>query len=317
MSAILVDALRLTYPAKRGQPERESLKGVSFEVERGEAFGLLGPNGGGKTTLFKILATALKPTAGRAEVLGFDVALAAADLRPKLGIVFQNPSLDGRLTVRENISWQGRLYGLCGAPLKERVSEMLERYGLAARADDLALTLSGGLKRRVELAKSLLHRPELLLLDEPSTGLDPAARKALWEHLFELQKQLGLTMLLTTHLMDEADRCRRLAILDEGRLAASGTPDALKGEIGGDVISISSREPETLRARIKEKFGVDAACVEETLRLERPEGHVFIPQLVEAFPGLISSVSLSKPTLEDVFVHHTGRRFGSAEERIA
>lgn len=316
MKSVSVENLKHSYPARGGRAARESLKGVSFSVEEGQTFGLLGPNGGGKTTLFKILATFFPPDSGRAQVYGMDCAENPRGVRPLLGVVFQNPSLDNKLTVRENLVHQGHLYGVKGTNLARRIDELLNRYNLAERAGDLAGALSGGLRRRVELAKSLLHRPRLLLLDEPSTGLDPGARQALWEHLTELKKKDGLTVLATTHLMDEAERCDRLVILDEGSVAAQGSPAELKARIGGDVISIQTADPQGLREALSRRFGLEASLVDGSLRLERPGGHTFIPQLVEAFPGLISSVSLSKPSLEDVFVHHTGHRFTSTTERI-
>ncbi|HVC09417.1 MAG TPA: ATP-binding cassette domain-containing protein [Elusimicrobiota bacterium] len=312
--AVALKAVGHVYPARKKSPAREALKAVSFEVAAGEIFGVLGPNGGGKSTLFKILSTALRPSSGAAEVFGLDVIKDAGAVRRRLGVVFQSPSLDAKLTVRENMEQQGRLYGVRGAELAKRVAEGLERYGLASRADDYAGALSGGQKRRVELAKSLLHRPDLILLDEPSTGLDPGARRDLWDHLKDLRAARSSTILLTTHYMDEAENCSRLILLDEGRLAAQGTPAALKSEIGGDVIAIESADPAGLGARIKERFGVSPAQVDGVLRIERESGHAFIPQVVEAFPGEIRSVSLSKPTLEDVFMHRTGHRFWVKEE---
>jgi len=296
------------YPARGKVPARRALDRVSFEVMPGECFGLLGPNGGGKSTLFRILSTYFPPTSGKALAFGLDLASSAAALRPRLGVVFQSPSLDPKLTVRENMLHQGHLYGLRGTELERRMGELIERFRLQDRELELAESLSGGLRRRVELAKGLLHEPGLVLLDEPSTGLDPGARKDLWEHLGRL-KGSGVTVLFTTHLMDEAENCDRLALLDGGRVAAQGTPEALKAEIGGDVIAIESPDPEALREAIRKRFGLEAARIDGLLRLEREKGHSFIPQLVEAFPGLVRSVSLSKPTLEDVFIRHTGHRF--------
>lgn len=317
MKPVRVENLEHSYPARSGRPARRSLKGVSFTVEEGQTFGLLGPNGGGKTTLFKILATFFPPDSGHARVYGLDCAENPSGVRPLLGVVFQNPSLDNKLTVRENMVHQGHLYGVKGSGLARRIDELLNRYSLDERAGDLAGSLSGGLRRRVELAKSLLHKPRLLLLDEPSTGLDPGARQALWKHLAELKKGDGLTVLATTHLMDEAERCDQLVILDEGSLAVQGSPTQLKACIGGDVISIQTADPQGLREALRRRFELEASLIDGALRLERPGGHTFIPQLVEAFPGLVSSVSLSKPSLEDVFVHHTGRRFASAAERMS
>jgi ABC-2 type transport system ATP-binding protein len=288
---------------------RRALAGIDFGVGPGEIFGLLGPNGGGKTTLFRILATLLRPTAGRAAVLGHDVARQPRAVRAGIGVVFQSPALDRKLTVRENLVTQGRLYGLGGATLRAAVDDMLRRVRLADRADDRVEVLSGGLMRRAEVAKGLLHRPRLLLLDEPSSGLDPGARHDLWEHLRELRARDGVTVLLTTHLMEEAERCDRIGILSEGRLVALGAPRDLKGEIGGDVIVIATPAPEELGREIEGRFGGRAAIVDGTVRLERPRGHELVPRLVEAFPDRIDAVTLGRPTLLDVFIHRTGHRF--------
>jgi len=299
---IIVEALTHRYG------ERTALDGVGFSVRRGELFGLLGPNGGGKTTLFRILCTLMTPTEGRVLMEG-----GAIDRR-RIGVVFQSPSLDKKLTVRENLVHQGHLYGLRGAELRSRIGELLGRFGLTDRANDFVEKLSGGLRRRVELAKGLLHQPELLLLDEPSTGLEPLARAELGEYLEELCEKDGVTALLTTHIMEEADRCDRLAILDRGRLVALDTPHALKEHVGGDVISVGSAKPAELRKQIEKHFGVKVSVVDHMLRIERLRGHEFVPDLVEAFPGEIDSVSVGKPTLEDVFIHLTGHRFEEAAE---
>ncbi len=296
-SLLVVEALTHRYG------ERTALDNVSFEVAKAEIFGLLGPNGGGKTTLFRILCTLMQPTAGRVLMDGGPVD------RHRIGVVFQSPSLDKKLTVRENLRHQGHLYGLRGPSLAVRITELLQRFGLIDRANDLVEKLSGGLRRRVELAKGLLHRPELLLLDEPSTGLDPLARRELSDYLDTLRRNDGVTVLLTTHLMAEADRCDRLALLDRGRLVALDQPAALKEHVGGDVVSISAREPEQLREKIQRQFGMKATIVDHAIRIERPRAHEFIPDLVEAFPGEIDSVSVGKPTLEDAFIHLTGHRF--------
>ena len=280
--------------------ERAALDGVAFSVRAGEVFGLVGPNGGGKTTLFKILSTALVPTSGTARVAGIDVRDGA--VRRKIGVVFQSPSLDGKLTVAENLLHHGHLYGLSGTELRRRIGEELARFGLADRAGDRVEKLSGGLQRRVELAKSLLHRPEVLLLDEPSTGLDPGARRDLWDALRGLK---GVTVLLTTHLLEEAERCDRLAILHKGRVVALGEPLTLRAEIGGDVVTVRTREAEKLAAGIREKLGESPQVVDGTVRLARDRGHEFVGRLVEAFPGMIESVTVAKPSLEDVFMSKT------------
>ncbi|MBI3288096.1 MAG: ATP-binding cassette domain-containing protein [Elusimicrobia bacterium] len=299
------------YPAKRGAAARRALDQVSFSVGGGELFGFLGPNGGGKSTLFRILATVFPPTSGSAKILGHDAVGDPQAVRPHLGVVFQYPSLDNKLTVRENLIHGGRLYGLSGAALSARIDEMLSRYRLAERAGDACGTLSGGLRRRVELAKSLLHRPQVILLDEPSTGLDPAARQDLWAHVLALKAE-GATILTTTHLMDEGDRCDRVAILDRGRVVALGAPSALKSEIGGDVITIEADDVPAIGEEIKRRFSISPQVFGGQLRLERADGHAFIPQLVEAFPGRLRTVSLSRPSLEDAFLHHAGRRFSDS-----
>lgn len=321
MDAIVLQNLRHVYPARPpSKTTREALKGVSLSIHAGEIFGLLGPNGGGKTTTFHILSTYFMPTGGQVTVGGFDVRRNPAEVRAQLGVVFQAPSLDKRLTVRENLRHQGHLYGLQGTDLKNRIELVLNRIGLLDRGHDLVQVLSGGLQRRVELGKGLLHAPKILLLDEPSTGLDPGARRDLWVYLKELQSQEKMTIVVTTHLMEEAERCDRVAILHEGRLVAYGTPEALKAQIGGDVILIESPDPESLRQKITQRFGGEARVIEGTVRIERLQGHEFIPQLVTAFPGEIASVTLGKPTLEDVFVRQTGHRFwhaGNEAETIA
>ncbi|MGH9805355.1 MAG: ATP-binding cassette domain-containing protein [Candidatus Acidiferrales bacterium] len=301
--AIIVQGLRHQYGT------RAALDQVSFEVSAGEMFGLLGPNGGGKTTLFRVLATLLVPTGGEARVFGLDVVENPLAVRREIGVVFQSPSLDLKLTVAENLRHQGHLYGLRGSALAHRISELLERLGLDDRKGDRVEKLSGGLRRRVELAKGLLHRPRLLLLDEPSTGLDAGARRDLRAYLRELCGKDGVTVFLTTHLMDEAESCGRLGILDRGRLVALDTPEALKSKIGGDVLVLESAAPEELREQIEARFGGPVSVLDTSVRLERPQGHRLLAELMEAFPGQIRGVTLAQPTLEDVFVHETGHRF--------
>lgn len=288
---------------------RRALSNVSFEVQRGEIFALLGPNGGGKTTLFKILSTALIPREGTAKILGFDIRTQANEVRRRIGIVFQNPSLDKKLTVLENLRYHGQLYGLRGKTLADRVNEMMDRLMIADRAGSRVETLSGGLARRVELAKGLLHRPEVLILDEPSVGLDPGARRDLWLYLQKLREKENVTVLVTTHLVDEGDRSDHVLVLNLGQVVAFGTPESLKKEIGGDVIAISTKEPEKLVTAIREKFSIVPTVLNGTLRVEKQHGHTFISHIVDAFPDLIDSVSLSRPTLEDVFIARTGHRF--------
>jgi ABC-2 type transport system ATP-binding protein len=309
-----LSALGFVYPAARGNREaRTALQEVSFAVREGEVFGLLGPNGGGKTTLFRILSTLLLPTGGTARIFGLDVVAQPAGVRRRIGVVFQAPSLDRKLTVRENLTHQGHLYGLHGQSLRGRCDEMLARVGLGDRTNERVENLSGGQQRRVEVAKGLLHGPKLLLLDEPSTGLDPGARRDLWSYLQTLRDKDGVTVLVTTHLMEEAERCDRLGILSQGKLVALDTPEALKSKIGGDVISVATQQPETLRDGIQARFGGNPIVLNGSVRIERERGHEFVARLVEAFPGQIEEISLGKPTLEDVFVHQTGHRFWDEE----
>ncbi len=296
--------------------DRAALHNVAFNVAQGEIFGFLGPNGSGKTTLFRILSTLIAAQEG---VVTFDFSGSALILQPSsfpairrnIGVVFQSPSLDKQLTVAENLRYHGHLYGLRGAELETRIDQMLRRVGLDQRPTELVGQFSGGMRRRVELAKGLLPRPRILLLDEPSTGLDPGARIDLWRYLREIRKEEGVTILVTTHLMDEAEHCDRLAIMDQGKLAACDTPAALKAMIGADVITLSTDDPAGLSAAIKERFDITATILDNTLRIERPRAHEFIPPLVEAFTGTgrIRSVSLGSPTLEDVFIRVTGHGF--------
>ena len=290
---------------------RVALDGVTFEVGAAGIFGLLGPNGSGKTTLFRILSTLMLPQAGHAAVMGHDAASDAHGVRRRIGVVFQERSLDLKLSAEENLMHQGHLYGLSGSVLRERIAAMLERVGVASRAVDLVEQLSGGLQRRVELAKGLLHNPAVLLLDEPSTGLDPGARRDLWQYLKMLRDQERVTICVTTHLMEEAEHCDRIVILNEGRIVALGTPAELKSSIGGDVVVLEARDPQSLAARVTERFGIAPAVLNGKLRLELDNGHRFASNVIEAFPGEVQAISVSKPTLEDVFIDRTGHRFWS------
>jgi ABC-2 type transport system ATP-binding protein len=300
--AIEVQNLSHTYG------DRVALDGLSLRVEAGEVFGLLGPNGSGKTTLFRILSTLIPAPPGAVRIFDLDSASNRDAIRRLIGVVFQSPSLDKQLSARENLQYHGQLYGLRGAELRSRVDEALEAFNLRDRAGDRVSGFSGGMRRRVEVAKGLLHRPRLLLMDEPSTGLDPAARIDLWQIIRDVSRRQGVTVLLTTHLMEEADRCDRLAILAQGKLLACDTPDSLKAQIGGDVITLSSRSPQELAGMIRERLGIDATILGQHVRLERLAGHQLVPQLIEAAPGLVESVALGKPTLEDVFIRLSGKR---------
>jgi ABC-2 type transport system ATP-binding protein len=299
--------------------DRLALDDLSFTVQPAEIFGLLGPNGSGKTTLFRILSTLMVPSGGVARIQGFDVARQPNLARQQTGIVFQARSLDLKLTVSENLKHQGHLYGLRGGMLKTRSEEVLRRVGLNDRAKEYVETLSGGMQRRVELAKGLIHSPQVLLLDEPSTGLDPGARRDMWQYLRTLRDQEGVSILVTTHLMEEAEHCDRLAILSQGKLVALGSPMQLKSAIGGDVVLFETASPEVARSlaeRMSTRFGVQPSVMGATVRLERPDGHRLVTAVVEAFPGEIDGISVARPSLEDVFIQRTGHRFwADAQEK--
>jgi ABC-2 type transport system ATP-binding protein len=288
---------------------RCALDNVSFTVPRGEVFCLLGPNGSGKTTLFKILSTLMPPTSGRVNILGHALSVDAKAIRKLLGVVFQRPGLDVKLTVTENLRHHGHLYGLKGKSLKHRISELLERFGISDRAHDLVEKLSGGLQRRVEIAKAMLHSPQVLLLDEPSSGLDVSVRRQLSDYLNSLAETENILVLLTTHLMDEAELCNRVGILDAGRFVALGIPDELKAQIGGDIVLIETERGEELCSAIADRFEVSPILTDKYLRIECERGHEFVRDVVAAFPDEIQTVRFGKPTLEDVFIKLTGNPF--------
>jgi len=287
---------------------RKALDGLSFAVPKGQIFGLLGPNGGGKSTLFRILATMMAPSEGKARIGGFDVVSQPQQVRRRIGVVFQTQSLDRKLTVDENLRSQGQLFGFSGADLSRRVEDALARLRLADRRSDIVDTLSGGLKRRVEIAKALLHEPEVLLMDEPSTGLDPGVRREVTQHIEDLRKTRGVTVLLTTHILDEAERCDRLLLIHQGRRVAEGSPAELKAKVGGDVVVMETSSSDGLAPQLRERFNVDAQVHDGHTRVEIADGHRFIATVVEAFPGAITSIALHKPTLEDVFLDETGEQ---------
>ena len=287
-----------------------ALDRVSFGVAQGAIFGLLGPNGSGKTTLFRILSTLLVPDSGSAELFGIDVTERATEARRHVGVVFQSQSLDRLLSVEENLVHHGHMHGMRGAGLTSRIAEVLAIVGLSDRRKDRVGTLSGGLRRRADLAKGVLHGPRLLLLDEPNTGVDPVARKAFWGYLRELRQSEGVTVLLTTHSLDEADYCDQLAILDLGRLIRTGTPAELKAEIGGEVVTLVADRPAEIAAALADEFAVSNPWLDGSeIRFAHPEGSKWAVRLMERFGPQVGSVKVSRPSLEDVFFRHAGRGF--------
>jgi ABC-2 type transport system ATP-binding protein len=285
----------------------EAVRGVTFGVAPGEVFGFLGPNGAGKTTTINILATLLAPTAGTAVLAGYDVVRQPLEVRRAIGIVFQDPSLDNRLTAELNLRFHAMLYGVPVGAARARIDRVLEMVGLADRRRSVVATFSGGMKRRLEIARALLHTPRVLFLDEPTIGLDLQTRRRIWEHVLELRRQEGVTIFMTTHYIEESEHCDRIAIIDHGEIIALDAPEALRRRVGGDVITIRSPDPERLLAAVQDRFGGGGRVVDGTVVVERQGGAEFVPRLAAAFPGLVAAVSVERPTLDDVFLQMTGR----------
>ncbi|MFZ4777054.1 MAG: ABC transporter ATP-binding protein [Terrimicrobiaceae bacterium] len=284
------------------------LHGLDLDIARGELFALLGPNGSGKTTLFRILTTLISPDAGTAKVGGSDVVREAAAVRSKIGVVFQSPSLDKKLSARENLLYGGALYGLHGAPLRQRITELAASLRLEEKIDSLVETLSGGQQRRVEIAKCLLTRPEILLLDEPSTGLDPSARMDLWALIGNLRSSQGMTVVFTSHLMDESARADRVGILSAGRLVSVEAPADLLASAGPEILRVVTTDVPAVGEFLHSKCGLDPHSLEGEVRASANEAHAVAVRLTAEMPSVILSTTISKPTLEDVFLFKTGQR---------
>jgi len=287
--------------------KRCALSNIYLSVRQGNIFGLVGPNGSGKSTLFKIFATLLFPTDGSAKIFAFDVVKRPEEIRKRIGVVFQSPAIDKKLTVWENLLLQGHLYGLRGRHLRTQIENLCARMELKDRIAEMAETLSGGLLRRLDLARSLMHAPRLLLLDEPTNGLDPLARKEIWQ-LLELLKMEGTTICLSTHFLEEADRCDEISFLHQGNVVASGTPTGLKRS-QGETISLRCSNPPRLKALIEEKFRATSVITGDEVRLERANGAEFVPTLAAAFSDMVDSITVGKPNLEDLYIRVTGSRF--------
>lgn len=313
MKAIQVDQLVRRFG------DFTAVKGVSFEVEQGEIFGFLGPNGAGKTTTISMLCTLLRPTAGRATVNGYDIATQPDAVRQSIGLIFQDPSLDDRLTGRENLNFHAMLYNVPRAAWTQRAAELLALVDLADKADEVVRNYSGGMKRRLEIARGLLHHPKVLFLDEPTIGLDPQTRRHIWEYLLKLRHQEGVTMFMTTHYMDEAENCDRIAIIDHGQIVALDTPEALKGLVGGDIVTVSTSDNRQAAEKLKAAHGIEPRLGPEgQLIIEIAQGDRFIPQMMATFansgaPLAVQSVNLRRPTLEDVFLKLTGHAIREEE----
>lgn len=288
--------------------ERAALEGVQFDVQPGEIFAILGPNGGGKSTLFRLLSTLIPLQTGILRIFGHVVPHEQLLARCCMGVVFQSPSLDRKLTVMENMRGQAALFGITGGKALQRCQELLEQFGLMDRASELAETLSGGQRRRVEIAKGMIHSPQLLLMDEPSTGLDPGVRRELAQTLEQLRRDNGVTIVMTTHLLEEAERADTLAILDQGRLVALDTPEALQKSVGGDVISIVCQDAQRMCEEIEREYQLSVAIVDGGLRMETSDGGELVGRMMRRFGDQVSSITVGRPTLEDVFVAKTGRR---------
>ncbi len=309
--AIVVSALTKTFD------EVEAVRGVDFEVAMGEVFGFLGPNGAGKTTTINMLCTLVKPTGGRATVAGHDIVRERDDVRRNIGLVFQDPTLDGYLTAAQNLKLHAELYGVQSDLVEARMQQVMTMVGLWDRKDSPVATFSGGMRRRLEIARGLMHSPRVLFLDEPTIGLDPQTRRSIWSYIRELKEREEITIFMTTHYMDEAEWCDRIAIMDHGQIVALDAPEALKAGIGTDRVTIHTDDDEATITALAERFGVEARISEGAVSFGVPEGEEFVPRLFAEWDPAhppIRSVSVSRPTLDDVFMSYTGTTIRDAEE---
>ena len=306
--AIVVRSLEKSYGEVR------AVRGVDFEVATGEVFGFLGPNGAGKTTTINMLCTLAKPTSGSATVAGYDVVRERDDVRRNIGLVFQDPTLDGYLTAEQNLRLHAELYGVQSDLVPARMKQVLEMVGLWERKDSTVRTFSGGMRRRLEIARGFLHSPRVLFLDEPTIGLDPQTRRSIWTYIRELKEAEGITIFLTTHYMDEAEWCDRIAIMDHGQIVALDSPEALKAQVGADTVRIHTDDDKTAIAALAEHFEVEATVSEGAVTFRVPRGEEFVPRLFAELGVAIRGVTVSRPTLDDVFMSHTGTTIRDAEE---
>jgi len=294
--------------------EVRAVRGVNFEVAMGEVFGFLGPNGAGKTTTINMLCTLAKPTSGAASVAGHDVVTERDGVRRNIGLVFQDPTLDGYLTAEQNLRLHAELYGVQSDLVKPRMQQVMEMVGLWDRKDSVVGTFSGGMRRRLEIARGLMHSPRVLFLDEPTIGLDPQTRRSIWDYIRELKEREEITIFMTTHYMDEAEWCDRIAIMDHGEIVALDSPETLKGGVGVDRVTIHTDDNDAAIAALERQFGIEAKTSEGAVSFGVPAGEEFVPRLFAEFGLPIRSVSISRPTLDDVFMSYTGSSIRDAEE---
>jgi ABC-2 type transport system ATP-binding protein len=305
--AVAVDGLVKRYG------ELEAVRGIGFGVRSGETFGFLGPNGAGKSTTINMLCTLVRPTAGSALVAGHDVVSERDEVRRNIGLVFQDTTLDGYLTADENLRLHSELYGMPRSAVAERQRQVMEMVGLWERRASLVGTYSGGMRRRLEIARGLLHSPRVLFLDEPTVGLDPQTRSSIWSYISELKRDEEITIFMTTHYMDEAEYCDRIAIMDQGTIVALDTPEALKASVGTDRVQIQTTDDDGAIAALRERFGVEAVVAEGAVTFGVAEGEQFIPRLFAELGQPIRSVNVSRPSLDDVFMSYTGTTIRDAE----
>ena len=306
--AISVKSLTKSYG------EIEAVRGVDFDVEPGEVFGFLGPNGAGKTTTINMLCTLAKPTSGSATVAGHDVVRERDDVRRNIGLVFQDPTLDGYLTAEQNLRLHAELYGVQSSLVPDRMKQVLEMVGLWERKDSPVRNFSGGMRRRLEIARGFLHSPRVLFLDEPTIGLDPQTRRSIWTYIRELKEAEDITIFLTTHYMDEAEWCDRIAIMDHGQIVALDSPEVLKERVGADTVRIHTGDDQAAIAALEDRFGLEATMSEGAVIFRVPSGEEFVPRLFAELGVPIRSVSVSRPTLDDVFMSYTGTSIRDADE---
>jgi len=306
-AAVVVSGLVKRYD------EVEAVRGIDFEVAGGEIFGFLGPNGAGKSTTINMLCTLVRPSAGAARVAGHDVVAERDEVRRNIGLVFQDTTLDGYLSAEQNLRLHAELYGVPRELVGERMRQVMEMVGLWERRDSLVNTFSGGMKRRLEIARGLLHSPRVLFLDEPTVGLDPQTRSSIWRYIRELKAREDITIFLTTHYMDEAEYCDRIAIMDQGRIIVLDTPQALKAKVGKDRVQIETDDDQAAIAALRERFGIEATVADGEVTFGVPEGEQFVPRLFAELDCPIRAVSVSRPSLDDVFMSYTGTTIRDAE----